>query len=145
MNVMTDEGFIEEAWEEHRRRNMEVVECKEGALSGTKEDVDVLSIINVGGIFMFHYAFIIIALFTAITSKYFKRREGNGTNLKKKVLKTSQSSDIVKSNIPEITEEESMGDMSDVMKGEVIAYVDKRMSRVDDQMSQIFQLLKQLQ
>ena len=125
MNQMNDEGFIQQAWKDHHERNSETVECTDVIKTGTKEDSNVLDIVTLGGIFIFHYAFIIIAILVAITSNYVKRR---GVDNGKKIEIVSQNSNI---------------DTADVK--EMIVAVNERLSSVEDQLSRIASFMQHKQ
>ena len=73
MNAMAGDGVIAKAWEKHRKRlerNIETVDCAGVPIAGTKENADVLGLRNLGGIFIFHYGFVIIAILIAIVGYF---------------------------------------------------------------------------
>lgn len=147
MNRMTDDGFIEKVWEDHLVRTMEPIECAgSSALSATKDDIDILGIVNLGGIFIFHYTFLALALLIAIISKLRNRRKRKDIkHMNKKGVKTEIEKANQHLNISEIEKEEVMKDVTEAINAQVTASVDKRLSRVEDQMSQIAQLLQHVQ
>lgn len=60
---MHEDGFIKEAWEKHLAKKQDVAEqCEEKILTGTKEDTNTLDMANLGGLFLFHLVFLILAL-----------------------------------------------------------------------------------
>ena len=134
MNRMRDEGFIERAWDEHRRKTIKTIQCIDGATAGTKENVEVLSVINLGGIFLFHYSFVIIAIVAAFAIKHFSSNKYD----------SKEYEENEKEEAPKQLECVT-ADFSETMKAQFTAILDDRLSRVEDQLFQISYLLKETQ
>ena len=122
INQMSNDGFMEKAWLDHRTSKSHDVECDDGSFSATKDGIDVLNIVNLGGIFIFHYIFIISVLFGTITIAQYKKR------IKKKM----ENCNVDEEQTKEILDEQkTMEGLLEVMKGQATT-LDGRLSNVEE-------------
>ena len=143
---MNNDGFLEDAWAKHHAMKTDVVECNDDNLSSTQDDVDILNVSNLGGIFAFHYILILIALLTSMIYTYYKKRKKGDQNVKhideELSMQTRDQPNTIEDMFETIKEQTATleGRLSDV-EGHVRS-LDKKLSIVDDNLALIIGLLK---